>query len=330
MDDLYPDRPRAASEYAERRRQRLEQRARAARLARRKRATGLGVAAGVMVAVLALGWFAVAMTVSARAASEASGLLDDADRIVTQVDAAIYSRDESAGAEAARGIAERVPAARTLLGRSVAALEPVSPRLTLVWRRPVRLEQAAEARLAMLEPAPSLLEVAAQSTSAAPLAQQGWRSLQDALAEASATIPPDDASTARLTKARRAAENLGSDLTLARERFAAAEAAFPDASFEEYVVYIDQLMRSNRAALLASTALLEGRTAVARSQLKSRKDRAAQAAELAEGLPASVAAAIDEGVRSAVGSRIAIYEAARDKARQADEGLGRSGLQPSP
>lgn len=292
---------------------------------------GRGVVAMVLVlfavAVLGLAFlgyqaFQKRLT-AARGVDDATELIERADVRVTRIDAVVRAR-LAPGLEArARGAADTVPVARKGLEDAVEMIDEAMTDLTEDEReRATLLRQTAEARLGMLAKAPSLLEVNAQAASAMPLAQAGW----DAVIEADSLSDKATKSYNKLTAAgvkqsrvlNRQAE---ARLAIARDRFDAAERAFPPAPFETYLAYVNARSALNRISQQSDSAWLSGRIEQANKLAEQYNSRDKQAAEQAKGLPESPDAAVAEALTAATEDAEREYFAARDRALEADKRL---------
>ncbi|HET6350669.1 MAG TPA: hypothetical protein VFG89_00875 [Coriobacteriia bacterium] len=330
-EDLYGDRPHSAAEYAARRRERQAERARRARAARQRRLISSSFSAVAMAIVLAAAWLVIAGFSQIAAVGKAASLLDDADRIIMQADASIWGQTRASGAEEARGIAERVPGAVTLLERASVQAKKAKAPLTWLWKRPANLTAAISARKAMLVPAPALLEVAAQSSSAAPLADSGWEAIERARSETSATVPPKSGADPKaLSLCVAAADAVAGDLNLAQQSLSGAQTAFPEAQFGPYLEYATQLQQANRYARRASKALLNEQDLTAASALRTYNSKAKKASTARSKLTLPIQKMIDAGAAAASGERLSVYESARTRAVAADKKLGRATLKARP
>lgn len=260
---------------------------------------------------------------AARKLDQATQLVQDADKIVVEIDEVVRAKVTPELVEKARGASERVEGAKGMLDEAVALVDEASPDLNDDEReRAALLRETATARLAMLKPAPSILKLNAEASSAMPLADAAWK----------ATLAADDlsdkavASYNKLTKAgvtqsQKLNKRAGSELADARDQFDGAEKAFSSAPFEQYLAYVDARIALNKLSQQSDAAWLKGDIAKANSLISdyNREDR--NAVELAKQLPADPAASIAKAYETSSKAQTDEYYAARKAALEADRKL---------
>lgn len=260
---------------------------------------------------------------AARQLDEATGLVEQGDVIVVQVDTVVREKVTPELAESAKGAQSRVPEAVTQLKRAVELIEAGYPDLTEdEQKRANLLKAAAAARLAMLDVAPELLGYNVKAAEALSVGRSAW----DKVLEADKVSDQAVAAYNKLSKSgvgqssklnKRAAELLAAS----RSGFQEAEKAFPEAPFETYIAYVDTRVRLNKLSQQSDAAWLAGSLVKANSLISTYNVEDKKAVAQAKGLPASPEQAIADAYEKAVKESTDAYYAARDEATKADDEL---------
>jgi len=224
---------------------------------------------------------------SARSIDAATGLIEQADVIVVQVDTVVRSEVTSTLAESARVAAAQVPDATSKLERAITMLEQSTQSITLDdEKRANRLLAAAEARRDMMEQAPTILRLNRAASEALVPAREGW----DALIAADQKSDRAVGEYNRLTKAgvkesRRLNREVAGELAAAREKLALAEQLFPEAPFDQYLAYVDLRISLNRLSQQSDAAWLADDLKRANSIISTYNTQDASAIARAKALP---------------------------------------------
>lgn len=280
---------------------------------------GIGL---VAFAILGVRAFSSRMD-AARKLDEATSLVQDADKLVVEIDEVVRAKVTPELAEKARGAKERVDGAESMLVEAVGLIDRAVPDLNDDEReRAGLLKATAEARLAMLKPAPAILELNAQAASAMPLADKAWQSTLAADAYSDKAVAAYNKLTkAGVTNSQKLNKKASGELGLAREQFEAAEKAFSAAPFEQYLAYVDARIDLNRVSQQSDTAWLKGDIAKANSLIAKYNTEDRRAVALARQLPSTPGAAIAKAFESAAKTQSDAYYAAREAALVADRTL---------
>lgn len=255
-----------------------------------------------------------------RSINEATTLIERADTVVVAVDAVIGAEMSAEVASSAAQVAPRVAEAAGLLREAVQTIDEVSPSLDDGERRRASaLGDAARARLDMLSQAPSILSATAKAATALPLATTAW---SEALA-ADKTTKRAVAAYNKLTKtgvreSRRLNQRAAVQLAAARDGMSRAEQAFPEATFETYLAYLDARIELNRLSQRSDAAWLKGEFEKANTAIAAYNERDKRTVAQAKGLSASPAKVIADAYEAAATASTDEYYSARDRATQAD------------
>ena len=291
----------------------------------RMKLTGAGVAAVVILCLVGLMAYQTFTTRldSARKVDAATALIEDADVIVVQVDTVVRSEVTSTLAEPARIAASQVPDATNQLKRAIELLEDSRAGNTLDdEKRGKGLLAAAEARLKMMEQAPTILRLNMAASDALLPARQGW----DGLVAADGKSDRAVAAYNRLNKAgvlesRRLNREVASELAAARKQLEVAERLFPEAPFDAYLAYVDLRISLNRLSQQSDAAWLKGDLKKANSIIATYNTQDASAIARAKALPETPEKAIAEAYEAAARAATDAYYKARDSATDADKSL---------
>jgi hypothetical protein len=253
----------------------------------------------------------------------ATALIEDADAVVVQVDSVIRAKVTPELAEGARNAAQRAPKAKADLQRAVTLLDEARPRGSDDDR--VRIDllvRTAHARIDMLDQAQGILDLNIAASETLPLARDAWDNVLAAARLSDQAV----SSYNKLTKAGVQTSNkhnkqAAAQLAVARTRFAAADKRFPQAPFQQYLLYVDARIRLNSLSQQSDTAWLEGDVKRANDVAKTYNSEDKKAADLARQLPVSPDVAIAEAYEGAAKAGTGSYYSARDTATEADAAL---------
>lgn len=284
-------------------------------------AGGLGVA--VLVAVVAGG----ALVARSRGASaeldRAVALIEGADRLVVEVDEVVRSQVTSELADPVAGAQPKVAQADDLLNEAIKVIEEASPRLSDEQSaRASGLTQAATARLDMLAQAPAILDATAKAARALPLATAAWTRVlaADRLSDR-AVSAYNKLTDAGVKESQRLNKQVATDLAAAREGFAQAEAAFPEADFEAYLAYVDLRIQLNGLSQRSDADWLAGELAKANAAIVTYNQLDARAVAAAKELPQTPESAVANAYVAVADAATDEYYAARERATEADRQL---------
>lgn len=291
---------------------------------RRRRTVALAIAAIVIVAlvVFAVLWgraFTRRME-AAKKLDRATLLVQDADDLVVEIDRVVRARVTTELASQARGAEERVGNAESLLADAIELIDEAAPSLNDDEREQAALlKDTAEARLAMLASAPTLLRLNAEASSALPFAQEAWSATlaADRLSD-KAVAAYNKLTKAGVTESKKLNKRAATELATARDRFDAAERAFSQAPFEQYLAYVDARIALNKLSQQSDAAWLKGDISRANSLTDDYNERDRKAVALAKQLPTAPDAAIAEAFASASEQQTLAYEDAFTEALKAD------------
>ncbi len=257
----------------------------------------------------------------------ASRQLDEAISLVERADEAVVRIDEVVGSEITTSSAEQAEQAQAALGEAQGMLTEAA---TLCGGALVdlsadqkpkaeALRDAAQARLRMLEHAPTVLDATRKASSALPLATSAW----ERTIEADRTSKRAVAAYNRLTKAgvlksRDLNNGVTAELARAREEMESAEKAFPEAPFEQYLAYIDVRIELNEISKASDAAWLKGDVEGANAKIAAYNEKDERAVKQAKTLPDSPAKAVAEAYAAMADAATKAYYAARDEATEAD------------
>lgn len=260
---------------------------------------------------------------AARKLDDATQLVQDADKIVVEIDEVVRAKVTPDLAEKARGAAERVDGAKSMLDEAVALVDKASPDLNDDEReRAALLRDTAEARLAMLEPAPAILKLNSEASSAMPLADSAWKSALAADDFSDKAVASYNKLTkAGVTQSQKLNKRAGSELADARDQFDGAERAFSAAPFEQYLAYVDARIALNKLSQQSDAAWLKGDITKANSLIATYNTEDRKAVELAKQLPGDPGAAIAKAYEDSSKVQTDAYYAAREAALVADRKL---------
>lgn len=282
----------------------------------------LGVAALVVFALLGYRQY-VARTEAVSKIDQATALVESADEAIVGIDEVVRAKVTPELAQEASGTIASVDKAKADLDKAISLIDAAIPGLgSKDQQRAQLLRASTQRRDEMLEHVPEILSANIQASTALPLATEGW----DALVEASKLSSQAVAAYNKLTKdgvtqSRTLNQKAGATLATALEKFNAAEKAFPQAPFEQYVAYIETRIELNKLSQQSDAAWLGGDIAKANSIIATYNVADKRAVSLAGKLPETPQKAISGAFETQTEQLMADYYDARDKALRADEAL---------
>lgn len=294
---------------------------------RRRRMLGIVALAAIGIGVIVFAIFGARAFNSrmdaARKIDQATVLLQDADKIVVEVDEVVRAKVAPELAEKARGAEQRVSAAEGLLAKSLELIDEAYPDLNDDEReKAVLLRNTVVARRKMLEPAPAVLKLNAEASSAIPLAEAAWKDVlaADDLSDKAVTSY-NKLTKAGVTESQKLNRQASSKLATARDGFDAAEKAFSAAPFEQYLAYADARIDLNELSQQSDAAWLKNDLAKANAVITDYNEQDRKAVALAKQLPANPEAAIAKAFEDSSRVQTDAYFAARDAALKAQQEL---------
>lgn len=335
-DSVSPDSAEETSpEQADEHQSFLKRRSRQARRVAEGRAgwtpaklVAVGVAAVLGVAILGVVGAAGYRLLSAQFGAgkqldSAAALIEEADVIVVEVDAVVRSDVTTGLAETALSAANRVPQAQWQLKDALEIIDTVKQTGGSRDReRAALMSTAAQARLDMMDQAPTILQLNAQASEALPLARDGWELvLVAAKTSDEAVAAYNRLTTSGVKKSSKLNKRAEKELISARAKFVEAEAAFPEVDFEAYLAYIDTRIELNKLSQESDAAWLKKDTVKANEIIARYNALDATGVAQAQALPASPELAIARAYEKAAQAATNAYYNARDAATAADEAL---------
>jgi len=301
---------------------------RLARLRRSKRpALTIGGAVVALLVVVLLGMVGYRMFSTqlgaAKKLDSAAVLIEEADSIVVQADSVVSSDVTTGLAQAANAAAGRVPQARFQLRDALDLIGDAKEEGGARDKeRAALLGEAAQARIEMLEHAPTILGLNAKASDVLPLARDGWASVLAAdKTSDEAVIAYNRLTKAGVTQSSKLNKRAAQELATARDLFVKAEATFPEVAFDSYVAYVDTRMTLNRLSQQSDAAWLKKDTKGANEIITRYNALDKTGIAQAQALPASPQQAIASAYEAAAQAATAAYYEARDVATAADEAL---------
>lgn len=288
------------------------------------------IVVGVLAAVVVLGvigWYGYQLTTARSAAqdalAEATTLIESADRVVLEIDEIVRAEVTAAVGLQAADAQSKVDPATADLNAAITMLEDAKPDL-----RDEDVTQAdaliasAEARIKMLSQATPILEANVAAGAAIDPAEKGWALALDGEKLA-------DQSVAEYNKLTKDSVSKSATLTVqseakfkeAKTEFDKAQAAFPEAGLDVYIVYIDQKLAALALSRKADAAFIAGDNAKANEYSNQYNAKDKQVIELAKMLPDSPSAAIADAYEKLAGEPTKSYFEARAEATAADDAL---------
>lgn len=257
----------------------------------------------------------------------ASGLAE-AETILEEADQAVGRIDQAVGAPVAGGVETRADQAQALVGKTSSELARTSQIIDRIQgdlrgtglERATLLKKASEARLQMLASAPGILSSSAKAGRALAHAESAWKRT----VEADSVSDREVAAYNKLTpsgvkEATRLNKLAATELAAAREQFAAAESAFPEAGLEQYIAYVDARIALNKLSRRSNGAWIADDVAEANALIGEYNKADEAATAQAKALPASPAKVVADAYTRVTKAASDRYHAAREKATAADQ-----------
>jgi len=286
------------------------------------------VLAAIAVAILGLAlWFQNETRKEQRAAvaelDEATVLVERADAVVLEVDEVVRAEVDSEIGERAEQAGPRIPSAREDLKDAIRLIErarPSLPEAELGYAD--ALEEAADARLEMLEKAETILEFNVKAAAALDPAREAWDLVVEAgTLTAQAVEEYNKLTRASVTRSSELTAEAEQKVNQARELFSEAATGFPEVDFDAYLAYCDEKIAAIAISKRADAAYLANNPREANT-LSVRYNDAEQAlAAKAAELPASPAEIIADAYERYAGEATEEYFEARARATDADARL---------
>ena len=281
---------------------------------------------GVVVLAIAgtLGWAVMSDRLeSAKKLDSATVLVESADRAVIAIDEVVRAELTAEIGRKARELEPTIAPAKRQLEDAVALVDAAYPHLNDTERRRARLlRTTANAKIQMLEQAPTILTANVKAAQAQPLADDAWARTfaADKLADSAV------ASYNKLTKVgvqASAVNNAKAEQGFkeARDLFSQAATAFPEAGMDRYVAYVDQKLVVVSISRKSDAAWLAGKLAEANAQIATYNAADAKGVAMAKALPASPATAIADAYKAMADAATEAYFEARMRASAADQEL---------
>ncbi len=288
----------------------------------------LVVLAVIAVAILGLAlWFQNETRKVQEAAvaelDEATALVERADTVVLEVDEVVRAEIDSEVGERAEQIGPQIPSAREDLADAIRLINRARPNLPegeLDYAD--ALQEAADARLEMLEKAETILEFNVKAAAALDPALEAWELVVEAgNITVQAVEEYNKLTRESVTRSSELTAEAEEKVTRARELFSEAATGFPEVDFDAYLEYCDEKIAAIAISKQADAAFLANNPQEANT-LSARYNDAEQAlAEKATELPASPAELIADAYERFAGEATEEYFEARARATDADARL---------
>lgn len=279
----------------------------------------------VLAALAVLAYFAYTSLSGRQAAvaqlNEAITMLERTDQKVASVDR-VLSSEVTAGVDAdAERARSDARAAAEQLDEVVATANEAIPNLPEAERRRARaLQDAVQARKRMMTTAPEILATSAKAARALPKAESAWALVVEADKLSDRAVGEYNKLTrAGVQASLRLNKQAADRLQEARTGFVAAEDAFPEASLERFVSYVDARIALNGLSRRSDTAWLKGDIAEANRLIDSYNAQDKEVVAQAKGLASSTAAVIANAFEEKTAAPFEKYYDAREDATRADE-----------
>ncbi len=295
-----------------------------------KKSHALWITLGVVFGLALLGgvgWYGYQLNATRSAASdqlrEATGLIEDADVVVLEIDQVVRAEITAQVGEDAALALPKVDTAAADLDAAAVMLEAARPDLTDAdVVRADALIASAVARLKMLEQATPILEANQAAGAAISPAEEGWILALDGEKFA-------DEAVKEYNKLTKAAVSKSATLTVqaeakfkeAKAKFDEANKAFEAAGLVVYVTYIDQKLAAIAISKQADAAFTAGNNAKANEYSNQYNAKDKQVIALAKTLPKSPSTLIATAYETQAGDPTKAYFQAREEATQADDEL---------
>lgn len=282
----------------------------------------------VAVAALGAGGFFAYQGLTARQAADSE--LDRAITLVERADSVVLDVDEIVRAEIDTELGERAEDER---GEIPGAVEDLEAAIELIdnaledladdrYAEARALRESAEARLAMLEPADTILEANVKAARALVPATDGWDQILEGESIADDAVAEYNKLTKEsVTESKKLSEQAEAKITDGKAKLEEAVEAFPEADLAAFVEYATTKLANLEISQKANEAFLDGKNSDANKLSSEYNDAENKLVEQAKGLPASPAAAIAEAYESVAGTATTDYFEARQMATDADADL---------
>ena len=281
----------------------------------------------VLVAFLFAFWPVMAGRLdAAKKLDQAQALLDQAKGTVDSVNRTVTKQLSPEADAGVPDTAAQILVGRRELNQAVALIDSAMPHLTEDEQtRGGLIRAAAEARLAMLHRAPTILVASVKAVASKSLADRGWALTVSATAEETRAVQGYLLQTAPgVENASAAIARIKGSLTDAASLYSQAASAFPNAGFDRYVSYADKRVRAVSLLKQAAASWLSGNRAGAALSFAAYKAARAQADAAGKQLPYAPGAASGEGFRKVAGFAADAYAKAKKQALDADKALADS------
>lgn len=294
----------------------------------RKRARGrsrVWVSWAIVIVLVLAGAAAAYLLLSRKAGAsarldDAFGDVEKADRIVVDVDAVIQEEITTQTAGRAEDVRGRIPDAEKLLKSAVTEALDAKPRLSDEEKSDAdALVAAARARLDMLQQAPLILDLNVKASKALGPGASGWAKVLEAdKLTRSAATEYNKLTKAGVTSSASLNAKALTALTEARTQFDAAEKAFPESPFENYLAYVDARIALVKLSQQSDALWLKGDVVGANKVIASYNVADKKTVEQGKALPVSTEQAIADAYDAAASQATEAYTSARKAAMDAD------------
>jgi hypothetical protein len=255
--------------------------------------------------------------------TQAEALLGQANGTVAHIQGTVDTQLSAQAEPSVPSVVAEILVARRELLAAQKLIDQAMPHLTNEEQhRASLMKDTAQARLVMIQGAPSILMASVKAVQAKTLGDRAWRlTLLAGNVEARAARNYSAQSASRVESAAVAMQAVTGQLAEARGLYSQAASAFPDAGFERYVAYIDQ--RRRQAAQLEDSAVawLGGNRAQAAEDFAAYQVSAAKSAKVLATLPPAPGNATGTAFRKVAGRAADAYDNARQEALRADRAL---------
>lgn len=259
----------------------------------------------------------------ARKLDRAQQLVKAADTVVIDVDDVVRGQLGPDLAAKATAVNAQVPEARRSLEEAIRLIDAAYGGVTENEQEAANLlRAAAEARLAMLEPASPILVANAKAGQAIEPAKAGWVLVLQAekLAD-EAVVEYNRLTKEGVTKASELSTQAADALRNARAYMSEAATAFPEADFQRYLTFIDGKIALLQLSAKSNAAWLAGKPAEANSYIKQYNTQEQGVIAIAKTLPTTPSEAVAEAYDREVTEASKTYFEARKAATKADAAL---------
>jgi hypothetical protein len=287
--------------------------------------TRLWIAAAVVLVLFMLAFWPVM-----RGRLDAAKQLDDSQALLAQVRSGASDIDRVVQQQLSGSPAVTVPdlAPQTLVIRRDihqidALIGDALPHLTEDEQRQANLvQEAADARLGMLDAAPAIVRLSARSERALRAADVGWEQTQLAnSSEASADAQYAKQTAVGVATAGNLYARATTQLKSASALYSQAASWFPEAGYKRYADQTNMRIAALAFATAGTKSWLAGDTALAQSQHAQYVAANAKATAVGKALASPPGRAGGDAFEKLAGSARQEYEAARAKAVAADAAL---------